>query len=150
MAPSGGTPRRSVLRPEGGSAATSPQPGLPDLPALAASYRSAGLCVACTSTVTGRLPGSVELTAYRVAQEALTNVLRHSQSGDARHDVRRLGDSLRVEITDLGPPRPGTEPPGHGLAGMTERVAACGGRLDAGPLGAGFRVAATLPLAVAA
>lgn len=138
-----------VLRPEG-SVATSPQPRLSDLSALAESYETAGLRVACSSVIADDLPSNVELTAYRVAQEALTNVLRHSEASFAHLDVRRLGDALHVEVTDNGPARPSTVPSGHGLAGMRERVAACGGHLDAGPHGNGYRVAADLPLVVPA
>ena len=136
-----------VLRPED-QPVTSPQPRLRDLPALAESYGSAGLRVAFTSAVSVEFPSSVELTAYRVAQEALTNVLRHSQASTVRLDVRTLGDSLHVEVIDEGPARPSTIPAGHGLIGMRERVHACGGRLDAGRRGHGYRVAAELPVAV--
>lgn len=138
-----------VLRPEG-RPNTAPTPGLRDLAALAASYRAAGLRVDCTAEVGDDVPGNIGLTAYRVAQEALTNVLRHSQAADVRLVVRRTAEAVLVEVTDDGPTRPGSDPCGHGLVGMRERVAACGGRLDAGPQGSGFRVAAALPTGLSA
>lgn len=134
-----------VLRPDA-RAPTEPQPRLDDLAALVASYEGVGLRVACTEPGGVPLPPSVELTAYRVAQEALTNVLRHSAAREAAVDVRAEGGSLVVEIVDEGPARPITHPRGHGLVGMRERVIACGGELDVGPDGTGYRVRAVLPI----
>jgi signal transduction histidine kinase len=99
---------------------------------------------------TGRprpLPSLIDLAAYRVAQESLTNVLRHAGPASATVRLGYADREVTVEVTDTGSTtttRPGG---GQGLAGMRERVDALGGTLDAGPLaGGGFRVYATLPL----
>ena len=134
-----------VLRPDP-RPATSPQPTLRDLTELTESYQGAGLAVACRLGAISGVPSNVALTAYRVTQEALTNVLRHSEASAARVDIQRRGDCLRVEIIDHGPARPDSATSGHGLVGMRERVLACGGSLEAGPHGKGYRVVAALPL----
>lgn len=142
-----------VLRPgaedvRGGD--TAPQPGLDQLPALVAHFREAGLEVEYDAgPVAGAVPAGVAMTAYRVAQEALTNVLRHSLARRATLRVRGEGGRFCVEVDDPGPARP-SPGGGHGLVGMRERVQACGGSLRAGPAAAdgadGFAVAASLPL----
>jgi signal transduction histidine kinase len=140
-----------VLRQEGQTrAALSPAPGLADLPLLLAQVREAGLAV--TATVTGA-PAEpdppVDLTAFRIVQEALTNALKHG-GPTATVCVEYRPAEVRLEILDAG--RPGARPaqrdiPGHGLLGMRERVAIFGGELEAGPRpGGGFRVLARLPL----
>ncbi|GAA3066860.1 hypothetical protein GCM10020000_58850 [Streptomyces olivoverticillatus] len=110
--------------------------------------------VAGAAAVIGPLPGAVDLTAYRVLQEALTNVHKHAGPG-ARAEVALLREehSLSLTILDNGggltPDPPGTPGGGHGLIGMRERAAALGGTCEAAPRehGApGFRVRATLPL----
>jgi signal transduction histidine kinase len=114
--------------------------------------RSAG--VPMTVHVTGErpdLPAAVELTVYRVVQEALTNVLRHAGTGAAvRLDVRYRPGSVEVEMVDDGagaPAGPADRPGGHGLVGMRERVLVHGGTFAAGPvLGGGWRVRAAVPL----
>ena len=126
-----------------------PQPGLDDLPRLVAQVREAGLPVDLQVEGERReLPVGVELSAYRIVQEALTNALKHA--GDARAAVRvRYGaDSLELEIVDDGGGVPApVSGGGHGLVGMRERVALYGGRLDAGrrPSG-GFAVRVLLPI----
>ncbi|MGN6251225.1 MAG: sensor histidine kinase [Marmoricola sp.] len=135
-----------VLRPQG-PALTAPAPGLADIATLASSYRDAGLQVTCGPPACGDLPATVQLTAYRVIQEALTNTLRHSRASEARVDVASVGGVLRVEVVDPGPARPDTGQPGHGLVGMRERVEACGGEVVAGPWQEGFRVLVTVPVA---
>lgn len=85
-------------------------------------------------------------TVYRVAQEGLSNVLRHSHAGRARLRVGVADGMLCVEVADPGPAGTNTSPPGHGLVGMRERVESCGGRLDISEDGTGFRVKATLPM----
>jgi signal transduction histidine kinase len=92
------------------------------------------------------LPSGVELSVYRIVEEALTNVLKHANPTRVRVLLAFEDDRLSVTIHDDGPPQvPG--PPGHGLAGMRERVAVLNGHLDAGPLpGGGFEVAARLPV----
>lgn len=128
-----------------------PVPGLDQLEELICSFADAGLRV--TRTVTGQarpLPEAVELTAYRVIQESLTNTRKHAGCDAA---VVRLGytpGALSLAVEDEGKPATGSsrQPPGgHGIVGMQERVAALGGRLSAGPRPeGGYRVAAELPL----
>ncbi|MGH3251317.1 MAG: sensor histidine kinase, partial [Trebonia sp.] len=136
-----------------------PPPGLARLPELAAGT---GLAVTVdgmddqTGGPAGPLPAAIELTAYRVIQESLTNVLRHSAARAARVTLRRSDGLLRITVTDDGPPRAGLtsrgSPPGcgQGLRGLGERVAGHGGTFDAGPRAggraAGFAVWATLPV----
>lgn len=136
-----------VLRPEG-RAVTSPAPGLADLAALAASYRTAALDVTCDVEQCGDVPPNVQLTAYRVVQEALTNVLRHSDASAVGVALSRTARLLQVSVVDAGPSRPTSEPAGHGLIGMRERVEACGGRLEARSHAGGFLVLAQLPIPV--
>jgi signal transduction histidine kinase len=126
-----------------------PQPDLGDLPTLVTQVREAGLPVALQIEGERReLPAGVELSAYRIVQEALTNALKHA--GDARADVRvRYGpDSLELEIVDNGlGATDRASSGGHGLVGMRERAALYGGRLHAGrrPSG-GFAVQVVLPI----
>ncbi|HEY6481131.1 MAG TPA: histidine kinase [Streptosporangiaceae bacterium] len=140
-----------VLHDSAEEAALGPQPGIGELDALSASVRAAGLPV--TLVIDGdpaALPAAVDLSVYRIVQEALTNVLRHA--GPARADVLIgcAGEAVTIEVTDdgtLDPARP-VPPGGHGLAGMRERAAIFGGELHAGPRpGGGFAVRARLPLA---
>ena len=98
------------------------------------------------------VPGPVELAAYRIVQESLTNVVRHAGPAAARVRVVREPAAVEVEVTDDGRGRAATGPgrrasePGHGITGMRERAAAVGGWLEAGPLATGgFRVRASLP-----
>ncbi len=93
------------------------------------------------------VPSAVCAAAYRIVQEALTNVLRHAEATNARVCVRERGATLDVEITDNGQVDSASASPGLGLQGMAERCAALGGRLDVGPLhDGGWRVYAVLPL----
>ena len=96
------------------------------------------------------LAPSAELAAYRVAQDGLTNVLKHSTARQGWLRLLVRGGSLVVDVTDSGPARESEQAlDGHGLIGMRERVRACGGDLEAGPaLDGGFRVTARLPLGV--
>jgi signal transduction histidine kinase len=90
------------------------------------------------------LPATVELAAFRIVQEALTNVTRHARAHTASVALV-YGDDLRVEVTDDGVG--GDSTPGNGIAGMRERAEALGGTLETGPRpGGGFRVAARLPV----
>jgi len=134
-----------------------PQPGLDRLPALAEQVSAAGVPV--TLRVSGpaeRVPAAVQLSAYRIVQEALTNVLKHAGAATATVDVDQEGDVLHLTVSDAGRGAAaglGAVPagPGHGLVGMRERVAMFGGRLSAGPRpGGGFQVQAWIPLAGAA
>jgi signal transduction histidine kinase len=126
-----------------------PQPGLADVPLLVGQLREAGLHVALQVDGERRgLPVGIELSAYRIVQEALTNALKHA--GDARTTVHvRYGpDSLELEIADDGAGNGDrASGGGHGLVGMRERVALYGGRLDAGRRpGGGFAVHVYLPI----
>jgi signal transduction histidine kinase len=137
-----------VLRDEGESAAYSPAPGLDELGRLAADVTEAG--VAVELDVRGDLDGvphGVELTAYRIVQEALTNVLKHAGPASARVVVAAEPGALQVEILDDGRGVNGrSDGTGHGLMGMRERVAVYGGDLVTGVRASGgFRVFARLP-----
>jgi signal transduction histidine kinase len=137
-----------MLRSEAGDP-LAPQPGLDDLPALVTQVREAGLPVELRVEGERReLPVGIELSAYRIVQEALTNALKHAGEAHAAVHVSYGVDSLELEIVDDGAgdsshPLGG----GHGLVGMHERVALYGGRFDAGrrPSG-GFAVRALLPI----
>jgi signal transduction histidine kinase len=136
-----------VLRHGDEAAALRPMPGLGDIPALVAETRRAGLGVTLASTgAVGDLPAGVDLAAYRVVQEALTNVIKHG--GPVAHVRVAWSDGgVELEVTDDGRAGSGPRPePGHGLLGMRERVAVCGGSLEAAPRpGGGYRVHASLP-----
>jgi signal transduction histidine kinase len=126
-----------------------PQPGLDDLPQLVTQVREAGLPVELSIEGERReLPVGLELSAFRIVQEALTNALKHA--GDARATVRvRYGpDSLELEIVDDGAGAEArADGGGHGLVGMRERVALYGGRFEANRRAAGgFTVRALLPI----
>jgi signal transduction histidine kinase len=140
-----------LLRDDDG-VAFAPQPTLARLDELAAEVRAAGLEVAVS--VEGEaapLPPGVDVSAYRIVQEALTNALKHA--GPARAFVRVTydDDAVLVEVTDDGlgaaaPALNGVESGGHGLVGIRERVAIVGGSLDAGPrVEGGYAVRARLP-----
>jgi signal transduction histidine kinase len=136
----------AVLR-TGESPGKAPQPGLAQLDVLADEIRSAGLPVDLTVEGEPRaVPVGVDISAYRIAQEALTNVLRHARATHV--DVRlRYGEALELDVEDDGIGVPAAaNGGGHGLVGMRERVGLYGGTLEAGPVENGFRVHATLPL----
>ena len=139
-----------VLREPGEETGRAPQPGISELPALAGSLRAAGLEVSLS--IDGdhaALPAAVDVSAYRIVQEALTNVLKHAGPARAEVTVGCAGSAVTIEVTDDGP---GSQAPpaltgGQGLAGMRERVALFGGDLRAGPRpGGGFAVCARLPV----
>jgi signal transduction histidine kinase len=135
----------------GGSPATSPQPSLRRLPDLVREAAGVGLRVEVTTEGSADgLPLGVELTAYRIVQEALTNTRRHAHASRADVRLTREQGAMRIEVTDDGGGPSGGRP-GHGLIGMRERVALYGGTLEtgAGPRG-GFRVIAVLPVEHAA
>jgi len=129
--------------------ASEPTPTLVELPQLVESYRAAGLKVDCTvHGVDAQLPKQVTCTAYLVAREALTNVLRHADGAAAKVDVDIIDDHLQLLVSDAGPGRDAySMSSGHGLVGIRERVALAGGTSDIGNAdGGGFRVLVTLPL----
>ncbi len=146
-----------LLRQSGDpEAPTEPAPGLAVLDGLLDSFRKAGLPVALARTDEGLvLPAAVDLAAYRIVQEALTNVRKHAgPEAAAEVSVVRVGRTVEITVLDDGtpptvPPRARELPPvgGHGLLGMRERVGALGGTLTAAPrYGGGFRVQAILPV----
>ena len=137
-----------VLRAEGDGAPLAPQPRLADLDELLGEARTAGLQVkASVALGADPLPAGLDLTAYRIVQEALTNVRRHARAHGVDVDVRREPGALRIAVVDDGQGDAGGEP-GHGLVGMRERAALYGGTLSAGSGadGRGFRVDARFPL----
>ncbi|WP_431963023.1 sensor histidine kinase [Actinacidiphila sp. bgisy160] len=149
---------------DGGVAALAPQPGLDRLGALVDRVSFAGLPVEVRVSGEPRpLPQGIDVTAYRIIQEALTNALRHGDGGEAEVTVRYAERALRVEVLNSGPsvlngagtvrPAPARTAPrrregtGRGLLGLRERVAVYGGDLDARRrLGGGYRVRARIPL----
>ncbi|WP_340380558.1 histidine kinase [Streptomyces sp. SS7] len=142
-----------LLRQSGDpEAPTEPAPGLDRLDELAGTFRNAGLLVeVARADHDTRLPAAVDLAAYRVIQEALTNVQKHA-GADAKAEVSvvRVGPHLEITVLDDGAPGPEEAPAGgggHGLLGMRERVTALRGTLTTGPrYGGGFRVHAILPV----
>ncbi|KAB2390312.1 sensor histidine kinase [Actinomadura montaniterrae] len=144
-----------LLRQTGDAAAPAePAPGLSRLPALLESFRRAGLEVSVHHEGTARpLPPGLDLTAYRIVQEALTNVTKHAGTGSARVRLAWNRDRVTISVADDGggaapSASAGTDrPPGYGLIGMRERATAVGGHLSAGrrPEG-GFLVSTELPL----
>lgn len=126
-----------------------PAPSLGDLPKLARRAAGAGVRVALDLRAEPDLPAGVGLSAYRIVQEALTNVIRHAAPARCEVTVTARNGEVRIEVVDDGPgwraPLAGHHP-GHGLAGMRERALACGGEFTAGPRnGGGFQVKARLP-----
>ncbi len=144
-----------VLRDGDEAAALAPQPTVGEIPALLARLAGAGLDVDLEIAGTRReAPAGVELSAYRIVQEALTNTLKHSGAGHATVRLSWSQDYLDVEVSDDGPaagvavsPPVRADSGGKGLVGMRERVMLFGGELEAGPSPhGGYRVAARLPL----
>jgi signal transduction histidine kinase len=138
-----------VLKAEGDGDGRAPQPGLARLDELLDAMRASGLPVEAVVKGSPRpLPPGVDLSAYRIVQEALTNALRHAGEASARVVVRYEPDKIELEIADdgVGPPEDPEASAGHGLIGMRERVQLFGGELEAGPRpGGGFLVRARLP-----
>jgi signal transduction histidine kinase len=138
-----------VLRDPDEEAGRAPQPGISELSALAGRLRAAGLEVSLS--IDGdhaALPPAVNVSAYRIVQEALTNVLKHAGPARAEVTVGCADSAVTIEVSDDGPGSPAPPVPGgsQGLAGMRERVAVFGGDLRAGPRpGGGFTVRARLP-----
>jgi signal transduction histidine kinase len=136
------------------NAALQPAPGLADLEQLAERTAVAGVRV--NLDMQGPLPDlpvGLDLTVYRVIQEALNNVVKHAAADSCQVRLTSEQGKLKVEVTDNGRGlggQPGDNTQGHGLTGMRERVAMYGGEFSAAPLpGQGFHVAATFPLAEA-
>ena len=137
-----------VLRSDGAPATLAPQPGLDQLPRLVADMRGAGVPVEVQ--VEGSptpLPPGVDLTAYRVVQEALTNCRKHGGGAPARVLIRYEAHRVDVCVDDDGTASPPDGSGGYGLIGMRERVSVFGGTLQVGPRpGGGFSLHASLPV----
>lgn len=138
-----------VLRPDADAEELGPQPGLADIPRLVDQFGEAGLQVSLSmNTARPDLPARAELFAYRIVQEALTNVLKHA-GPDARGEVRVTTDDhqVAIQVLDDGPGATILPGAGHGIIGMRERARLVGGTLVAGPRpGGGFQVVAHLPI----
>ncbi|MFJ4953737.1 sensor histidine kinase [Streptomyces sp. NPDC088760] len=136
-----------ILRSSGDDQEPSATPTLEGLAALVESARVNGLDVTLDADH-GRVPAPVELAAYRIVQESLTNALKHGADGPVRVSLRQVDGSLRVRVTSLYRPgdRPRAPGSGAGLAGMRERAALLGGRFEAGPEAGRWAVRAELPL----
>ncbi len=139
-----------VLDDEGEGAGVAPQPGLDQLEVLLDRVREAGLPAELEVAGTPRpLPPSLDVTVYRIVQEALTNALRYARQAATLVRLTWEPAQLRIEILDDGPAAEagGGDGSGRGLVGMHERATRVGGRLEAGPrLGGGYAVRAWLPL----
>ncbi|MFC1438477.1 sensor histidine kinase [Streptacidiphilus sp. N1-10] len=140
-----------VLRADDQGDRLGPAPGLEDLKALVERAAEAGVRVAlCVRGSRPHLSAGIDLAAYRVIQEAVTNVIKHAAAGDCRVTVTYADDALALEVTDCGRGmrgNSGIQGPGHGLVGMRERVGMYGGEFEAGPgPERGFRVAARFSL----
>ena len=133
------------------AAPLSPQPGLAEIPSLVEQVRQAGVDIELRVEGQAReLSGGVSITAYRIVQEALTNVLKHARSAPARVVIRWADAALELEVRDEGRPGgavEGNAKSGRGIAGMRERAAMYGGTLDAGPAPTGgYVVLGHIPL----
>ena len=137
-----------LLRDAPDGPALEPQPSLRHLDLLVERMKEAGMPVVLSADdIPPSMPRGVDLTAYRIVQEALTNVLKHSKPTCVQVNIRVLEHAVEIEVHDDGIPQP-TAPGshGHGLIGMRERVAVYGGELDAGPAPErGFRLKARIP-----
>ncbi|WP_175548733.1 sensor histidine kinase [Mangrovactinospora gilvigrisea] len=141
-----------VLRADGSAAATAPQPGLADLPAMLDRTRAAGVAVDAelVGAQSPALSPVLQLTLYRLVQEALGNAVRHAQGSSVRVRLTASREDLTVTVANSAPlapvPVPSDPAGGHGLRGMRERVTALGGELTARPTAdGGFAVRARLP-----
>ena len=138
---------------ETGTAPLAPAPRIADVPGLAAAVRASGTPVELRmSGAECQLSPALELSVYRVIQEALTNVVKHAPGARAVIDLAVSAQQVRLEVADDGGPDdgqglPAGPGPGHGIMGMRERIAAFGGCLVTGPRAErGFRVAAEIPV----
>jgi signal transduction histidine kinase len=140
-----------VLRSDRAEVTVAPQPGLPQLAELVATARQAGATVQLTLPAEhAGVPPAVQLTAYRIVQEALANAARHAPAAPVTVAVDLGPEAVSVRVANPPPRQPpagGGPGSGHGLVGMRERAAGLGGELTAGPTSdGGFAVHATLPL----
>lgn len=124
-----------------------PAPGLAQLPELVGRFQNSGVETRLTVDSNLPLPRDIDVSAYRIVQEALTNALKHAAPCSASVIVERRNGSLIVEVSDTGPGLRATDRRGRGLVGMAERVSMCGGVLEHGEgEHGGFRLRATLPV----
>jgi len=138
-----------ILRELEGEPSRTPQPGIAQLDALVEEARAGGLDVALIREGPSTpLPAGIELSVYRIVQEALTNARKHGGSRRARVRMLRRPNELEIEVVDDGAaPVVAAAGNGHGLVGMQERVALYGGSLETGPRPAGgYAIRALLPL----
>jgi signal transduction histidine kinase len=137
-----------IIRSDEERAAFAPQPTLEQLDDLVATVQAPDVQIELQlDPVDGDVPSTVQVTAYRIVQESLSNVVKHARPATAVVSVRRDADELTVEVRDDGTHSAGTRTSGHGLKGMRERVLQCGGTLDAGPhADGGWAVRARLPI----
>ncbi len=138
-----------LLRESDQALAMAPQPSLSRLDTLVTQVRAAGLPVELSVEGTPiELPPGVDLSAYRIVQEALTNALKHAGPTRARVNLRYEAEGLEVDVTDDGTGQTNGDDDGHGLVGIRERVTVYGGELTAGPRAeGGYAVRARLPYA---
>jgi signal transduction histidine kinase len=136
--------------PDAADTPVPPQPSMDRVDELAQPLRAAGLRVMVTQQgEPTRLPAGVDLSAYRIVQEALTNTLRHARATRTEVTLRYGPDELEIDVVDdgVGTPGLGGDGPGYGVMGMRERASLVGGTLEAGPTPhGGYRVHAVLPL----
>jgi signal transduction histidine kinase len=124
-----------------------PAPGLAQLPELVGRFHDSGVDTRLSVDPGLRLPRDLDLSAYRIVQEALTNTLKHAAPCAATVAVERANGSMIIEVSDTGPGVGQTDPNGRGLVGIAERVSMCGGVLEHGNgEHGGFRLRAVLPL----
>jgi signal transduction histidine kinase len=137
------------LLDDGSAGSLVPQPGLAELARLVTDTRAAGADVHLTIRGTPvHLPTGVDLAAFRIVQESLTNVLKHARPPKAEVCIRYAPGAVELDVRDEGRAPHETNPAGRGLAGMRERASLYDGELDAGPTAdGGFRVRARLPVA---
>ena len=137
-----------AMRRGGDDAELAPQPGLGRLDVLVEEVRRAGLPVELH--IEGEpfpLPAAIDLTAYRIVQEGLTNALKHAQASRADVTIRYAADALRIQVSDDGAGAADALDDGHGLVGVRERVKLYGGEMTAATAnGGGFRLTTRLPL----
>ena len=137
-----------AMRRDGDAVELAPQPGLDRVPSLLDEVRRAGLPV--DLHVEGEpspLPPAIDLSAYRIVQEGLTNALKHAGAGHADVTVRYAPDEVQITVADDGAGASSGNDPGYGLAGMHERVKIYGGEMSAGSANdGGFVLRTSLPL----
>jgi signal transduction histidine kinase len=140
-----------LRRDEDGHAALVPQPGLDHIHRLVGQVREAGLPVELhIEGVAAPLPPGIDLSAYRVIQEGLTNALKHAGPARAEVTIRYEEDAIQIEVIDDGTATSNGSDSGHGLIGMRERVALYGGTMEAGPRPEeGYALRVSFPIEVA-